>query len=226
MVFGALLLLLLILAGIPLARDHARASGTHGSSRSELLAGLLFFPELLLLLVSRLLTSGRRRPPPATPRRGGLGGLPAPLVELLTRGREVEAAVADLESVRSDHQQTRQTSSPLPGRSWLTNDRFVVATRRNYEDALVHVTRTLLQWCTAADSLDESSRALLSTLASRPDVAAILEAHPWLPREVYEAGSVRFRDDLERCEAKLGRLAVELRMCDDAVLLDRASAYR
>ncbi len=225
-VFGLLLLVLLVLAGIPLSRDATQPGGSAPRAHNEFLNGLLFFPRVALVMASRLFTSGRRRSTPQKPRRGGLANLPPPLASLLEHGRDVEAAAADLAAVRTDHQRIRNSSEPLPGRSVVVNDRFSGATQRDYEDALVHVTGSLERWCMAAAALDDASRARLRTLPRLPDVRGLFETYPWLPRQVYEAGIVRFRDDLEACEEQIVVIAQALREHEDTVLHDRAASYR
>ncbi len=182
----------------------------------------------VLYRVSRLLVSGRRRPAPTPPRRGGLGGLEAPLAQLVQRGREVEAAIEDLDSLREDYRRSLDHAglftAPADDQRSLAEERRLVGIRRDFEDAVVHVTQALHRWQHQREQLDARAQARLG--AGAPRIRALLVRFPWLPRAVYQTGPLHFRDDVEDFEAALAEVGSQLRRCEEELLFGRESAYR
>lgn len=122
--------------------------------------------------------------------------------------------------------------APAYNRSFKTKTRGILddrrrrALRRDFEDAVIHVARALDGWCEALRGLDEESRARLHAASPVPDVPALLQRFPWLPREVHQVGHLHFRDDEPRLEAEVLALDDALRELEHALLHQGARAYR
>lgn len=177
---------------------------------------------LLARMTSRVLVSGRRREPPVVQRAGGLADLPPSLRRLVHRGRELGAAVDQLRQIAATYYGSFETST-----SSLRDDRRHQAARRDFEDAVIHVTLAADGWCQALPQLDAESRARLSTAGPLPDVPGLLRRFPWLPRQVYEVGTLHFRSDAPDFEQRLWALDGQWRALEAALTSARASAaYR
>lgn len=197
-------LLLLVLAGLAIA--------------FVICSGAL---SLALRMMSRVLVSDRRRPTPTVLRGGGLVGLPEDLAQLVRSQRRLEAAIADLRDLSPHYHRSSEIEH-----IGIRDDRRHQALRRDYEDAVIHATRAMDEWCTGLDALDPRGRARLETIGSVPDVHGVLEEFRWLPREVVEVGHLHFRSDQGAFERRLFALGDQLRSFEEALTYERSQAYR
>ena len=178
--------------------------------------------ELALRMLSRILVSGKRRESPVSVREGGLAGLPDSLARLVRCGRQVDAAVTVLREQSPDYHRSFET----PPQS-LLDDRRRQAVRRDFEDAVIHVTRALDGWCRAHEALDESARLRLRSATSAvPAVRGLLRDFPWLPRHVHEVGHLHFRTDEPEFERRVFALEQALREVDASLTSAAPLAYR
>lgn len=175
----------------------------------------------LARMLSRILVSDRRRDPPEVRRGGGVSGLPRPLARWVARRRELEAAVADLQAVAPAYHRSFEA-----GTGSVLEDRRRQAARRDFEDAVIHVTRALDALCADQDRLDDESRARLHEAGPVPDAAGLLRSFPWLPRQVHEIGTLHYRDDAPAFDRRLLELDEDLRRVEDALTHGRGAAYR
>lgn len=181
-------------------------------------SGLLSF---CLRMLSRIFVSSRRRPIPTATRGGGLAGLPAGLAALVRSQRALEATIADLRALGPAYHRSFE-----PGHGGIRDDRRRQATRRDFEDAVIHVTRALDDWCIRFNALDEPARARLEAAGTVPDVHALLREFRWLPREVHQVGHLHFRNDEPAFEQRVFELGEGLHGLDEALTHQRAQAYR
>lgn len=178
-------------------------------------------PSFLLRMLSRIFASDRRRPTPEVVRGGGLADLPEGLARLVRTQRQLEAAIADLRDVSPAYRRALEADE---GSLW--DGRRRQAIQREFEDAVIHVTRSLDAWCVDFDDLDDRTRQQLHAAGPAPDVHALLRDFGWLPREVYQVGHLHFRTDTEWFEQRLFELDGQLREFEDALTHQRVRTYR
>ncbi len=112
------------------------------------------------------------------------------------------------------------------GAAGLLDDRRRQAVRRDFEDAVIHVTRSLDRWCIQLDALDEPAHARLREAGPLPDVRGLLREFRWLPREVHQIGHMHFRADEPAFEHALGELREQLLRLEQSLTRRRRRAYR
>lgn len=173
-------------------------------------------------MLSRIFVSGERREVPKPVRGGGVAGLAEGLAALVTRGRELSATIEVLRELSPAYHRTFEEVD-----AGLLDDRRRHALRRDFEDAMIYVTRALDAWCVAHRQLDPQGRLMLARIGGElPDVEGVLRRFPWLPRRVVECGTIHYRADEQVFERALFEIDDAVQRLETSLTYEAHQAYR